>query len=179
MVGSFKILCYLSLFGLLLSCKENVGEEIINQNFNYFITDLPVFPSDENPDGVIPIVVFDSITRNNFIINDCSSDCFKKINTEGFGINRNTKYTLFTINKLPNDIKYKKIRLIQSDKNLDIKDYIELYFSNLYIDNKIGKSFIIVEKYEHGGKSSKTEAYFFKKEEGKWKFYKKELLLIG
>ena len=60
-----------------------------------------------------------------------------------------------------------------------MKNYIGINFYNFYINNENSKAFIIVEKIEVGGKGGTTEVYFFKNENGKWKFYKKELLLIG
>ncbi|ASW75024.1 hypothetical protein IQ37_00155 [Chryseobacterium piperi] len=183
MAGNFKILYQILLFGFLFSCSSNknesVGKEIINQNFNSFLTDLPIFPSKENPDGVLPIIVSDSIKINYFINNYCREDCFDKINKEGFNINEKTNYLIFRITKLPQNIEYQKIYLKHSNKKLKINDYIEINFSNFYFNKENNKAFIIVEKDEHGSKGGKTEVYFFEKKVDGWKLYKKELLMIG
>ncbi len=180
MAGNFKSLLF--LFIIISSCStstKSIGEEVVNQNFEYFLTDLPVFPIKENLDGVIPIIVSDSITKNNFIINYCQDNCFDKINKEGFHIDNKTRYNEFIIESIPKQVRYSKIYLINSFEEIKLKNYIGINFYNFYINNENSKAFIIVEKIEVGGKGGTTEVYFFKNENGKWKFYKKELLLIG
>lgn len=184
MVGNFKILIIISLFETLFSCSikntnKDAGKEILYQNFNAFLTDLPIFPSKENSDGILPVIVLDSITKNELIIQECGEDCFNKINLEGFKINRNSKYILFKIDNLPKSIAIKKIKLKKNNEKIKISEYVELSFSNLYIDNDISKAFIIVTKDEIGSKGGITEVYFFKKINDKWIFYKKELLLLA
>lgn len=184
MGGNFKIIYCLAILLQALSCNPNkkdilIGSEIINQNFNIFFTDLPIFPSIENTDGIIPVVINDSITKNDFIINYCQDECFDKINKEGFNVSKKTKYIEFLIKKLPEPTNYPKIFLVNSYDKLEIKEYIGLNFYNFYINKEYTKAFIIVEKIQVAGKGGKTEVYFFEKQVDTWKFCKKELLLIG
>ncbi len=143
MAGNFKIVYQILLSGLLFSCSsdnnEDVGKEIIRQNFNSFLTDLPVFPSKENSDGILPVIVSDSVKPNDFIINYCKEDCFNKINKEGFNINDKTCYYSFKLTELPQNIEYQKVHLQHSSEKLKINDYINLIFSNFYFDKKVTK----------------------------------------
>ena len=61
------------------------------------------------------------------------------------------------------------------------KEYIEVSFSNFYIDKKLEKGFVIVResnlrKGRHGGK---VEIYFFENKGNRWKLYKNEMLLTA
>lgn len=180
MAGSFKLITLIYLFGLLSSCSEKntlkeEGNKLLQQNFNIFLTDLPVFPSTENKDGVLPIVVNDNVNINYLVTEECKEDCFDKINEEGFSINQKTNYFLFRINGLPKNLNLKKI--ILKSNNQKLNEYIEISFSNFYINKN--KAFVIVTKEEIGSKGGFTEVFFFKKINNKWVFYKKKILLIS
>lgn len=181
MDGNFKLIIFFYSFGILLSCstkdKDEEGNKLLQQNFNIFLKDLPVFPSTKDLNGVLPIVVNDSVTVNKLIIGECKEECFDKINKEGFSINEDTNYILFKVNSLPKNVSLKKITL--KNNNQKLNEYIEISFSNLYINNDNNKAFIIVSKDEIGSKGGFTEVFYFKKMKNKWFFYKKELLLIS
>lgn len=192
MVGSFKILKANFLLCLFVGCinikQEEIGKNIIKDNIDLFISNLYGVPSKN-----APIILIKKVGGSNFIeehcesiiemrglnlIEDCKKDLIKLINKEGFSINENTKYLSFDIDEFPNK---RDIRLATNETSIGEEEYVEVIFSNLYIDKKMGKAFIIVQesdirKDKTGGK---VDIYFFEKKASKWYYIKKQMLLTA
>ena len=193
MDGSFKILKTGILLCFFVGCNsikehDEIGKNIINDNVDLFISNLYGLPSQD-----VPIFIVKNVGSSDFIVEHCESiiemgnlnlienckkDLFELINKEGFGINKNTKYTSFDINELPSN---HNLKLKTDEANIKEKEYIEVNFSNFYIDNKKGKAFIIVKESDVGTErmGGKVEIYFFEKKNSKWYYKKKQILLMA
>ncbi|MDR6405867.1 MULTISPECIES: hypothetical protein [Chryseobacterium] len=185
MVGNFKLyFCFwIFLFSLsVISCNKQdtsseIGEKIINKNINIFIDDLHWSTVEKNKNFTIPIFISNHVTDNKLFLEEC--DCFYIFNSEGFNVDSKSTYVSFFINTVPLKVENKNIKFVKENTNIDLEKYVEISFNNFYINKNQTKAFLIVEKIGHGIRSWTKEVYFFKKVDDNWKFYKKELLLIG
>ncbi|MGN7864119.1 hypothetical protein [Chryseobacterium sp. 22458] len=151
---------------LFFSCHksqstEEIGQEIIIENINYFISNLYGLPKNEKEFS--SITVQKKIGAKNFIndhcesiveiegfniVENCKNDYFELINKQGFNINKQSKYLSFNIESITNNLQNENLELINSDDKIKYSSYIEVSFSNFYIDEKKGKAFIIVQESE-------------------------------
>ncbi|MBP2617109.1 hypothetical protein [Chryseobacterium jejuense] len=193
MDGSFKVLKISILLCLFVGCntinkQEQIGRNIINDNADLFISNLY-----SSPDKTVPIIIIKKVGHSDFFaemcqsleglsgsesVNNCKKDFYEKINKEGFTINENTKYLQFDIDKFTSK---QTVRFENNEKDIKEKEYIEVIFSNIYIDNEKGKAFIIVQDIDlfNGRYGGKTDVYFFEKKNSKWFYMKKEMLLTA
>lgn len=179
MVGNFRIFYLFVIFNISCSPKVGLGEEIVQENFDVFLQDIPVSLIQENRSGNLPIVVYDSVTTNSFIRDYCEDECFEKINVEGYNINKETAYDNFIIRSIPTVKREYKVLLIKDYRSIKSDKHISLSFYNFYVSERDGKAFILVDKYEAQNKWGKTEVFFFSRDKNKWRFDKKVLLLNG
>ncbi|QBO59513.1 hypothetical protein [Chryseobacterium salivictor] len=193
MAGNIKILKICVLLCLSIGCnnlhdQQKIGKNIINDNANLFISNLyNVSLKNEK------IFIRRKVGGKDFIVEHCESieemkglnlvenckkDLFNFINKEGFDINEKTNYTSFDLDEF---YSRNNIKIEDSEGNIKEKEYVEVIFSNFFIDNKKGKAFIIVQEnnFKEGRYGGKTEIYFFKKNGDNWEFYKIEMLLTA
>lgn len=203
MAGNFKYLKFLFLLLFFINCKNATedkiaGKEIIDENMNRFISDLYGLSIEYHKNGKFPIFLNKKTGSNDFFKEHCESilemgelnaaenckeEFYKLINKEGFSIDKNTKYLSFGIDKnfsRDNTIN-KNIQLIENNSNIKSDAYVEIKFSNIYIDNKLKKAFVILEEtdFEKGRYGGKVDIYFFTKKKNKWIFNKKLMLLTA
>lgn len=75
----------------------------------------------------------------------------------------------------------KKIKLENTIEKNRKRPYVELIFTNFYIDPKKEKAFILVKENNineerNGGK---TDVYFFERRKNKWAYIKKQILVTN
>ena len=193
MIKSFKYLSVLFILCFFASCSANnerkeIGKSIINDNADLFVSNLYTI-SPENTQ----IFLIKKVGGSDFIdehcgsivemegfnlVKNCKKELYEFVNKEGFNINENTKYVNFDLEKFPSK---NKVKLIEDQQEIKDKEYIEVSFSNFYIDKRLEKGFVIVResnlrKDRHGGK---VEIYFFENKGNRWKLYKNEMLLTA
>ncbi|MEN2436569.1 hypothetical protein AAH994_14225 [Weeksellaceae bacterium A-14] len=191
MVGSFKVLKIFVLLCFFVGCnstkeQSEIGENIINDNADLFISNLFRLPSKDTPIFVIKNVGFSNFIIEHCeaiiemgglsLIENCKKDLFELINKEGFDINENTKYASFDINEFSSK---HNVKLKTKGANIEEKEYIKVIFSNFFVDNKKGRAFIIVQESDvsRERKEGKVNIYFFAKKNSKWLYMKKRMLL--
>lgn len=194
MAGNFKYLKMIILLSFVVGCnnikqQKEIGKSLINDNIDLFVINLYRLPSKN-----APIYITKEVGGHDFILVHCESiiemgslnlaeDCKKKlfelINKENFKIDEDTKYTTLSLERFPNN--NQNIKLITKDQNIKDKEYTKIIFSNLYIDNRKGKAFIIVEESDISAetKGGKTDIYFFEKKNSKWFYVKRHMLLTA
>ena len=198
MAGNFKKLDLLFFLFLLLSCEKpmqnqkEIVKEIINQNMKVYISNLYGLPIADQKNGKFQIFLIKKAGNKNFFkeqcesiiemgvpnsIVNCKNDYFNLLKKEGFSINDKTKYLSFEIDKLADE----NIKLIANDSDIKEDAYVEIRFSNMYIDNNIKKSFIVLEEtdFSEGRYGGKVDIYFYEELEGTWVFYKKLMLITA
>ena len=175
------------------SCSDNnerkeIGESIINDNADLFVSNLYTI-SPENTQ----IFLIKKVGGSDFIdehcdsieeieglnlVENCKKELYEFLNKEGFNINENTKYVSFDLEKFPSK---SNVKLIEDQREIKDRDYIEVSFSNFYIDNKLEKGFVIVREsnLQEGRHGGKVEIYFFENKGNRWKLYKNEMLLTA
>ena len=193
MIKIFKNLSVWFILCFFASCSGNnerkeIGERIINDNADLFVSNLYTI-SPENTQ----IFLIKKVGGNDFIdehcdsivemeglnlVENCKKELYEFLNKEGFNINENTKYVSFDLEKFPSK---NQVKLTVDQQEIKDKEYIEVSFSNFYIDKKLEKGFVIVResnlrKGRHGGK---VEIYFFENKGNRWKLYKNEMLLTA
>lgn len=175
-----------------------VGRKIIDENMNRFISNLYGLPIEYHKNGKFPIFLNKKLGSNDFFkehceslvemeesnaVENCKEGFYKLINKEGFSINKNTKYHSFDIDKSfsRDNIIYKNIQLIENDSIIKSNAYVEIKFSNIYIDNELKKAFVILEEtdFKEGRYGGKVDVYFFIKKNDKWIFNKKLMLVTA
>ncbi|KUJ50905.1 hypothetical protein [Chryseobacterium sp. JAH] len=190
MAGSFKFLKISLLLCFFVGCnnfkEEETGKKIINDNINLFISNLYGVPSRHTP-----LFIIKEVGGNDFIKDHCESiiemdslnlkdnckkDLYELINKEGYKISGNTKFISFNLNNLSNKSNF-KLKTVEA--NINQKEYIELSFSNFFINKN--KSFIIVQECDvyKGRIEGKVDVYYFEKKNSKWIYIKKVMLLTA
>ncbi|KIA88471.1 hypothetical protein SAMN05421876_10875 [Kaistella jeonii] len=193
MIKSFKNLSVLFILCFFAGCSDNnerkeIGENIINDNADLFVSNLYTI-SPENTQ----IFLIKKVSGGDFIdehcdsivemeglnlVENCKKELYEFLNKEGFDINENTKYVSFDLEKFPSK---RTVKLIVDEQEIREKEYIEVSFSNFYIDNKLEKGFVIVREsnLSNGRYGGKVEIYFFENKGNRWKLYKNEMLLTA
>ena len=193
MIKSFKNLSVLFILCFFAGCSDNnerkeIGENIINDNADLFVSNLYTI-SPENTQ----IFLIKKVSGGGFIdehcdsivemeglnlVENCKKELYEFLNKEGFDINENTKYVSFDLEKFPSK---RTVKLIVDEQEIREKEYIEVSFSNFYIDNKLEKGFVIVREsnLSNGRYGGKVEIYFFENKGNRWKLYKNEILLTA
>ncbi|AKK73417.1 hypothetical protein OK18_13120 [Chryseobacterium gallinarum] len=193
-IGNFKILFSILLFFTFFSCYNEdtnvkIGREIINENINEFINNSYGITTKNK----VHFIVRKKVSDENFIIENCKNiidiegfnlsencqqDYFNLINNEGYNIDKNSKYVSFNIDNLSVDMNSYSLELVTKQTQINYKEYVELQFCNLFINEKKEKAFIIVQENDMSIKKNggKTDIYFLKKIDNKWKIIKKQML---
>jgi hypothetical protein len=201
MVGNFRFLKFVFLLLFFTNCSnplqnETIGKEIIDENMDRFISNLYGLPIEYHKNGTFPIFLLKKAGGRDFFkeqcesilemgelnsIENCKKDYFELINKEGFDINENTKYFSFDIAKVSKEPSTKKIQVIENESSIKSNTYVQLRFSNMYIDHTIKKAFIVLDETDFikGRYGGKTDIYFFIKRKDKWVFYKKLMLITA
>ncbi len=185
MAGNFKFYYFFVFFYIVftfISCSRprnvsNIGYEIIEQNTSIFFDELHWSTFEKNENITVQIFVQNYVSDNKIFLEECN--CYDVFNKEGFNINSNTKYNTFFISEITSKFDNKSIKLVTGNFKTKNEKFVEIHFNNFFVNNDVNKAFLIVEKIGHGIKSWTKEVYFFKKQQDKWVFYKKELLLVG
>ena len=198
MSGNFKKLELLFFLLFLLSCEKSVQNQkeivrdIINQNMTGFICNVYGLPVADQKNGKFPIFLIKNAGNKNFFkeqcesiiemgvpnsIVNCKNDYFNLLKKEGFNINDETKYLSFEFDKLADE----NLKLIANESDIKEDAYVEIRFSNMYIDNNLKKSFIVLEEtdFSEGRYGGQVDIYFYEEIEGKWVFYKKLMLITA
>ena len=189
MDGNFKFIKIMLLLCSLIGCNnknnKELGKIIINDNINLFISNLYGLPSKNTS-----IFIMKNVGSSDFIteycdsivemgglnlIDNCKQNLFETINKEGFYINKDTKYTSIDLEQLSSN----KIKLLDINENITEKEYVKIIFSNLYIDEKKGKAFIMVQESDVSKENidRKVDIYYFESKNSKWLYVKKQMLL--
>lgn len=177
------------LLCLLIGCNnknhKEIGKIIINDNINLFISNLYRLPSNNTPIFIIKKVgssdfiteYCDSIIEMGGLrlIDNCKKNLFETINKEGFYINKDTRYTSIDLEQLSSN----NVKLLDISENITEKEYVKIIFSNLYIDEKKDKAFIIVQESDVNKEriEKKVDIYYFEAKNSKWLYVKKQMLL--
>ncbi|QOW09050.1 hypothetical protein Q73A0000_01145 [Kaistella flava (ex Peng et al. 2021)] len=193
MTKNFKYLSVLFMLCFFASCSDNnerkeISESIINDNADLFVSNLYTI-SPENTQ----IFLIKKVGGSDFIdehcgsivemeglnlVENCKKELYEFLNKEGFNINENTEYVSFVLEKFPSK---RNVKLIEDQQEIKDRDYIEVSFSNFYIDKKLKKGFVIVREsnLQEGRHGGKVEIYFFENKGNRWKLYKNEMLLTA
>ncbi|WP_137904988.1 hypothetical protein [Chryseobacterium sp. 2VB] len=175
---------------------ETVGKEIIDENADRFISNMYGLPSQYHKDGTFPVFLLKKAGKTDFFkeqcesvieidglnsVENCRKDYFTLVNKEGFHINENTKYLSFDLTNFSKESSAKKVQIIEDEPVIKSNAYVQLKFSNIYIDHSINKAFIVLEEnvFTKGRYGGKVDIYFFTKKKDKWIFDKKLMLLTA
>ncbi|MBK1896130.1 hypothetical protein [Chryseobacterium paridis] len=185
----FKFLVYFIFLLQFSYCSkketsESIGQEIIHQNLpiildsidRYYALTDNILSNNERRNNTVEVE--DSVSYDDFTLNECVP-CLVEIKNDRLNINQN-RFTEFKIDVLPiNQINGYDIVLTKPKKGLYNRKVIEVSFSNLYIDKNKQKAFIIIEKRAANSKGTTVDVYFFENREKKWKYLKKQRIMIG
>lgn len=193
MIKSFKYLSVLFMLCFFAGCSDNserkeIGESIINDNADLFVSNLYTISPENTQIFLIKKVGGSDFTDEHCgsieemevlnLLENCKKELYEFLNKEGFNINENIEYVSFVLEKFPSK---SNVKLIEDQQEIKDRDYIEVSFSNFYIDKKLEKGFVIVRESNlregrHGGK---VEIYFFENKGNRWKLNKNKMLLTA